>query len=520
MTGVMTMSAEPYSLRRNGALVALGSAVMLMLAFMIAQSGSPAPNTPDFGPGDVGPSDIGGLAQAALGKQESEVKDGPLRARVRLTQGAIRAGRRQSIFAEIIVSGRDDAKRGRVPSAVAIVLDRSGSMSGVKIRDAKDAILDTVNSMGREDQVAFVAYNHDSERVTRLMDVRDARRAVSRSLHRLNASGGTNIPSGLDDGIYELRHAPKNYVRRVILFSDGLDGSGESLDSTASKLRRAFGDGVTVSALGIGTDYDETYMSTVAESGGGNYAFLAHRGMLDEFIAKEINEAANTVAEGVRVSFDLPRGVRFRRVLGGAQKTRASSRDFELNFGSISANGERRAIVELEVRDADVGQRFDLDYKLSFLDIEDRRNHDYRGPRVCFHSVGSEKEVRKSRRHEVWGDVEAALIDHEQQQAQVAWKKGRADEARRITRKNQARLRSVKKEQLASGGAPSAALGTLMEEMDEEMDNFKHSATSREGKARGLNSMSKRKARARRPAGRARSVSKSKNDGVAAELAY
>ena len=93
--------------------------------------------------------------------------------------------------------------------------------------------------------------------------------------------GGTNIGAGLSAGRFQLSTAQGQYgVNRLILMSDGQPTEGitddEGLTRQAQELRAA---GVTLSAIGVGTDFNEDLMQAFAEYGAGAYGFLEDAGL-------------------------------------------------------------------------------------------------------------------------------------------------------------------------------------------------------------------------------------------------
>ncbi|MEZ4651369.1 MAG: VWA domain-containing protein [Candidatus Eisenbacteria bacterium] len=100
--------------------------------------------------------------------------------------------------------------------------------------------------------------------------------AVKRLISHLEPRGSTNLAGGLFRGIDEVnRHATHGGINRVFLFSDGLANHGiTSPREIAAYVREARSHGITVSTLGLGLDYNEDLMQTIAEAGGGNYYFV------------------------------------------------------------------------------------------------------------------------------------------------------------------------------------------------------------------------------------------------------
>ena len=111
---------------------------------------------------------------------------------------------------------------------MVIVLDRSGSMKGRKIEDARRAVLELLSSLSAEDRFALITYSDGVHIAAGLSNVTDANRArMASAVHSVRAGGGTNLGAGLQAGIDTLiSHSRQPNAAKVILISDGLANKG------------------------------------------------------------------------------------------------------------------------------------------------------------------------------------------------------------------------------------------------------------------------------------------------------
>lgn len=263
----------------------------------------------------------------------------------------VHAGETTPLFAEVrLIADRPSGERERAPASLAIVLDTSGSMRGAKLEDAKRSVLRLVDAMRDDDEIALVRYADDSALVQPLARVGDVRAALTSRVRALTAGGGTNIPSGLSRGLQALDEARASRARRVVLVSDGLDGTRARAEDLARAGSRR---NITVSSLGVGLDFDHRYMASVAEIGQGNFAFIEEGGSLGGFLDRELRETSQTTIEDARVTLDLPDGLRFVGATGAEVSARGGS--VELRLGALFAGDERRVIVELAAEGVGAG---------------------------------------------------------------------------------------------------------------------------------------------------------------------
>lgn len=261
---------------------------------------------------------------------------------VALSHAYVASNAPTSFFAEVRLVADPDEDKIRAPISLAVVLDTSGSMSGDKIEEAKRAVLRLLGDMRAEDQIAVVQYASTSQLLQPLARVGTVRADLESRIRSLSASGGTNIPAGLEQGLQALSESDRGRVKRVVLVSDGLDDSRSRAEQLA---RQGFSSGTTISSLGIGLDFDESYMGALATSGHGNFAFVKDSQALAKFLTRELEETSKTTVENATVRVSLPDGVRF--VSASGADAAMSDGAVELSFGSLFAGDERRAIVEL-----------------------------------------------------------------------------------------------------------------------------------------------------------------------------
>jgi Ca-activated chloride channel family protein len=234
---------------------------------------------------------------------------GPRALHVRADRRLIHAGRssRRYLRLEVVAP----APASRTPLNLALVLDRSGSMSGDKLNLARAGAIRAVRSLARDDRLSVVVYD---ERVAVLLpsepaDDRTKGHAES-LLHRVGAGGNTDLCAGWLRGCEQAGLAlDGRRLARCLLLTDGLANSGITDRATivqhAAELRKR---GVTTSTLGVGRDFDEVLLRQMAETGGGNFYFAEDAAQIADFIAGETGEALRVVAREAQLLVEVPPG--------------------------------------------------------------------------------------------------------------------------------------------------------------------------------------------------------------------
>ncbi|RLB51747.1 MAG: hypothetical protein DRJ42_16310 [Deltaproteobacteria bacterium] len=464
--------------------IAVGSIVLMRAP------GHAAPRT-GFGGIPVTDPDPGDVSVVQNGPTQLALSGPLLDGHFAISQGAVLANGTRRLLAELRLTAADaPGAAQRQPVALAVVLDVSGSMHGDKIAQAKNAVRQLVERMRDEDQVALITYDHETYVIQPLARVGAVRSELMRRISAIQPGGGTVIPQALLAGSQALEGAPGNLVRRMVLLSDGLDGSGKTVEMVTREIRGRAHRGLATSSLGIGTDYDERFMTSVADAGRGNYEFLADGAQLQTFLRRELDQASSTVVDNVAVLVTLPDGVRVAKVHGA--EGNGTTGQVRVPFGAIPAGDSRRAVIELEIAAGAPGVLGRLAATVDYRTVADREFHQIADANLALHVVSDEAQVAATRNESVYADSWAVVIDAEQRAAVDLWRSGDTAQAQQVARNNVARLRQVQ------AAAPSAAprLEGIVAEAEADEAQFEAlSPSSAAGRGFGLGSNARRRSR-------------------------
>ena len=266
----------------------------------------------------------------------------------------------QAINLLIRLSADEDAEADqRPPLDLAIVLDRSGSMSGDKLRYAKQAGLDLLAHMNPRDRITLITYDNDVKtNSTRLEGTPAGIGTLRQELLDLSPGGTTALGPALFRALGILGEgdplaspnvdAAGAYLSHVILLSDGLANVGEQNPQVIGEAAaRGFGAGVSVSSLGMGLDYNEDLMTKVADEGGGRYHFIEDAEHIPAVLADELAGLSSTVASELGVDFDAHNQASVAKVYGYVSET--TQAHTQVRVGYLSAGQERDIITRVEL---------------------------------------------------------------------------------------------------------------------------------------------------------------------------
>jgi len=192
------------------------------------------------------------------------------------------------------------------PRNVAFVLDRSGSMAGPRIQFLRKAVSQAVNSLGARDIVSVVFFGSEIET---LVEARrhDELESLDAKLAGVEPSGGSALYDALNQGAALLRrNLSANTVNHLILVTDGPATKGPREAADFTRLAELFArEGITLSSIGIGSDFDEDELATMARIGNGEFYFAENPESLVDQIPAEVNSLRRMVARDVTIQIEF-----------------------------------------------------------------------------------------------------------------------------------------------------------------------------------------------------------------------
>lgn len=183
----------------------------------------------------------------------------------------------------------DTEKKKETPSlAMVLVIDKSGSMGGIKIELAKAAARATVELLGKRDKIGVVAFDGSPFWIAEMHDASD-KLYLSDQIGSITASGGTNLYPALEQAYFALTETTAK-LKHVIVLSDGQSQDGDWY-GIASSMRN---ERITISTVGIGSGADMNLLGNLANWGGGRDYFTQDPYSIPQIFAKETVTASKS----------------------------------------------------------------------------------------------------------------------------------------------------------------------------------------------------------------------------------
>ena len=193
----------------------------------------------------------------------------------------------------------------RPPLDLVVVVDVSGSMSSErKIDFVREGLTQMINELHDDDRIAVIKYSSNASVEFPMGSLRGARNLLRDVIQGLQPEGATNIHAGLELGYRTaLREYDSGRQSRLILLSDGVATSGITDDETIFSLSRQYNsEGVGLTTVGLGTDFNFNLMRGLAEQGDGNFYFVEHADAVEEVFTEELSYFTLPVAFDIELS--------------------------------------------------------------------------------------------------------------------------------------------------------------------------------------------------------------------------
>lgn len=319
----------------------------------------------------------------------------------------ILTGGERTVYARIRISARDLAQGERGPVNVALAMDTSGSMEGAAIEEARRAALFMIDALKDEDRLAVVVFHSQTEVLLPSTPLSEEVRAdVKRRIAAITARGTTDMAGGLDAAVREVRsHYDRNGVNRVVLLGDGIPNRSSPIEAT---VRGAAEGGVAITTLGLGLDYDETLMGTIAQLSGGRFQYIESADKVAGFFQEELQRIDTVYARRASARLTPGPGVKIESVVGTGGPSPGGAAYVPL--GDIARGDSRDILVRMTVTPRKAGVPIELlDAVVMFddalVEAGTLERHLYLGA----HTSDEEAKVVKARRRDI--DLSAALAE-------------------------------------------------------------------------------------------------------------
>ena len=217
----------------------------------------------------------------------------------------------QLIFALLELSTPANAKtRPSPPLNVCLVLDRSTSMRGERMDTVKDTAIGLIRELRPEDYISIVTFSDRAEVLVSGGKVGD-KKEIEKKIFMIQTGGGTEIFHGLEAGFFEVRSRfSHDYANQIILITDGRTYGDE--EECLRLANQAASYGIGISGLGIGSEWNDSFLDNLATRTGGSSMYLDTSKSIEKILRENFLRYGQIYAERVALEFHAKPGIELR----------------------------------------------------------------------------------------------------------------------------------------------------------------------------------------------------------------
>ena len=232
-------------------------------------------------------------------------------------RGGLQAGQDNTVEVLVRIQAPDAPlghRAERPPQALALVIDRSGSMLGRPLAEARRCAEYVIGKLRPTDTVSLVQFDNRVQRLWPAVPLGDGA-PLRAAIAAIQAGGNTHLHGGWREGAETLTDVAGTGLKRVILLSDGQANEGlTDAAAIAAQCAEWAARGVTTSTYGLGSCFNEDLMVAMARVGGGNHYYGDTAEDLMDPFQQELELLGNLCLRDLRLSATVPDGVQVQMV--------------------------------------------------------------------------------------------------------------------------------------------------------------------------------------------------------------
>lgn len=259
----------------------------------------------------------------------------------------------------------------RQPLDLTLVIDRSGSMRAEgRMEYVKKGLATMTEQLVDGDRVDLVLFDSKvCSPVQNFVVGRDDASILSNAIQQMQPRGSTDLDGGLREGyrIQTSRDKASKHKRnqRVLLLTDAMLNSGNVNEALVTEIGKRFEeDGIRVTGVGVGRDFNDKFLNKITEKGKGAYVYLGSEAVVDRVFGASFDSLVQTVAHDVQFSIELPDSLAMEKFYGEESSTNAE----DVQPINYYAGTSQVFLQDLKVRNGRPERKDSITFRAKFRD--------------------------------------------------------------------------------------------------------------------------------------------------------
>lgn len=230
---------------------------------------------------------------------------------------------------------------------ICLVLDCSTSMQGLRLDTVKQTAIELIRQLHFDDIVSVVTFSDKAEVIVPAGSHSNQAEIETR-IQLLHAGGGTEIFKGLEAGYDQvLQYRTRRHVNHIILITDGRTYGDE--EDCLNLVDQATLQGIGISALGIGGQWNDAFLDLITSRTGGSCKFVSHTDDLSRFLLNKIAGLNRSFAEQATINFQIPEGISLNFAFRINPEASPLTTTSPLILGSIPRDSTQTLLLEFQL---------------------------------------------------------------------------------------------------------------------------------------------------------------------------
>lgn len=230
---------------------------------------------------------------------------------------------------------------------VSLVLDRSTSMKDEKMDMLKNAAIKVMRNLRPQDLFSVITFSDRAEVLIPASYPSDKKKLESQ-IQMLQPSGATEIFQGLQAGFNEIqRNLYQERINHIILLTDGHTYGDEQQCITLAE--EAATQGIGISAMGIGKEWNDVFLDTLASRTGGSSRYISRSGDIQNYLVEKFETFARTLADDVVLEIKMTPGAEMAYAFRTQPETGPLPIEDSIHLGPVLQDSSLNVLFEYRI---------------------------------------------------------------------------------------------------------------------------------------------------------------------------
>ena len=243
-------------------------------------------------------------------------------------------------------------------------------MAGDKLGYTKKAVAFALRHLSEEDYGSVVTFDDSVDLLLPSANILN-KDLIRKEIKSIYPGGSTNLSGGMLAGISEVRKSfERERINRVLLLTDGMANVGiTDPESLVNMAREVASSGITLSTFGLGEDFQEDLLKSMAEAGSGNFYYIESPDQIPGIFEQELSGLLSIVAQNIRVKITPGPGVEECGVFGYVPEV--DEKSLIVNLPDIYSGETKSIILALNVVSNPEGANQLLEMEIEYADVRE-----------------------------------------------------------------------------------------------------------------------------------------------------